>query len=145
MAVIDPDSDEAKRIDAVLQEWRQGDLALQELWFVHVGDASTPLTPAASEATSDGLQALESEVKGLVVVTQTCDIVRACIDRPYVEVAPLVQVSDDDLQLIKRGRRPAYATLPSLEPDRLAADLDRVMTVEKAVLATWGQDARLRG
>ncbi len=137
MAVLDPDSDEAKRIDAVLQEWRQGDLALQEPWFVHVGDVSTPLTPAASEAAGDGLHVLESEVKGLVVVTQTCDIVRACIDRPYIEVAPLVQVSDEDLQLIKRGRRPAYATLPSLEPDRLAADLDRVMTVEKAVLATW--------
>jgi hypothetical protein len=25
-------------------------------------------------------------VNGLVVVTQTCDIVRACIDKPYVEV-----------------------------------------------------------
>jgi hypothetical protein len=137
VAVLDPDSDEAKRIDAVLQEWRQGDLALQEPWFIHVGDPSTPLTLAASEATSDGLQALESEVNGLVVVTQTCDVVRACIDRPYVEVAPLVQVSEDDLQLIMRGRRPAYAALPSLEPDRLVADLDRVMTVEKAVVATW--------
>ena len=137
MAALGPDSDEAKRIDAALQEWRQGDLALQESWFVHVGDTAAPLTDAAAEATDDGVQALESEARGLVVVTQTCDIVRACVDRPYVEIAPLIQVSEDDLQLIKRGRRPAYATLPNLEPTCLVADLDRVMTVEKSIVATW--------
>lgn len=137
MAVLGPDSDEAQRIDTALLEWRQGDLALKEPWFVHVGDTATPLTLAASEATGDGVQALESEVRGLVVVTQTCDIVRACLERPYVEVAPLVEVSKDDLHQIKRGRRPAYATLPSLEPDCLVADLDRVMTVEKSIVATW--------
>lgn len=38
MATLSPDSDEAKRIDAALQDWRQGDLALEESWFVHVGD-----------------------------------------------------------------------------------------------------------
>ena len=91
MATLSPDSDEAKRIDAALQEWRQGDLALEESWFVHVGDPGVPLTDAAAEATDGGLQALESEVRGLIIVTQTCDIVRACVDRPYVEVAPLMR------------------------------------------------------
>lgn len=139
MATLSPDSDEAKRIDAALQEWRQGDLALEESWFVHVGDPGVPLTGAAAEAADGGLQALTSEVRGLIIVTQTCDIVRACVDRPYVEIAPLVQVSEDDLQLVKRGRRPAHATLPSLEPDRLVADLDRVMTVEKSIVAAWNR------
>ena len=136
MATLAPDSDEAKRIDASLREWRQGDLALEESWFVHVGDGAAPLTAAAAEA-AGGAQALTSEVLGLVVLTQTCDIVRSCVTRPYVEVAPLARVSEDDLHQVKRGRRPAHATLPALEKDLLVADLDRVMTVEKSIVASW--------
>ena len=140
MATFVPDSGEAKRIDAALDEWRQGDLALDESSFVHVGDASAPLTEAAAQAEDAGLagiQALTSEVAGLVVITQTCDIIRTCTSRPYVEVAPLMKVSPEDLHTVKRGRRPAHATLPSLEELLLVADLDRVMTVEKSVVATW--------
>jgi hypothetical protein len=137
VATLAPDSNEAKRIDAALKEWRQGDLALDEFWFVHVGDASVPLSEAAAQADDEGVQAFTSEVAGLVVVTQTCDIVRSCTSRPYLEVAPLMQVSEDDLRTVKRGRRPAHATLPSLENDRLVADLDRVMTVEKSIVASW--------
>ncbi|MBK6693593.1 MAG: hypothetical protein IPG50_15500 [Myxococcales bacterium] len=136
MATLAPDSDEAKRIDASLNEWRQGDLALEESWFVHVGDGAAPLSAAAAEAGS-GVQALTSEVLGLVVVTQTCDVVRSCVTRPYVEVAPLVPVSEDDLHQVKRGRRPAHATLPALDKELLVADLDRVMTVEKSIVASW--------
>jgi len=136
VATLAPDSDEAKRIDASLREWRQGDLALEESWFVHVGDGAAPLSAAAAEA-GNGVQALTSEVLGLVVVTQTCDIVRSCVTRPYVEVSPLVRVSEDDLHQVKRGRRPAHATLPTLEKDLLVADLDRVMTVEKSIVASW--------
>lgn len=139
MAALGPDSDEAKRIDAALQQWRQGDLALEESWFVHVGDPRVPLTDATAEASEGEIQALTSEVRGLIIVTQTCDIVRACVDRPYVEIAPLVQVSEDNLKQVKRGRRPAYASLPSLEGERLVADLDRVMTVEKSIVATWNR------
>jgi hypothetical protein len=135
VATLAPDSDEAKRIDASLREWRQGD-ALEESWFVHVGDGAAPLSAAAAEA-GGGAQALTSEVLGLVVVTQTCDIVRSCVTRPYVEVAPLVRVSEDNLHQVKRGRRPAHATLPALEKDQLVVDLDRVMTVEKSIVASW--------
>lgn len=136
MATLAPDSDEAKRIDASLREWRQGDLALEESWFVHVGDGALPLSEAAAQAVS-GTQALTSEVLGLVVVTQTCDVVRSCVTRPFIEVAPLVRVSEDDLHQVKRGRRPAHATLPALEKDLLVADIDRVMTVEKSIVASW--------
>lgn len=41
------------------------------------------------------------------------------------------------LREIERGRRPAYAFLPLLAANRLVADLDRVMTVEKPVVAAW--------
>ena len=134
MATLHPD--EAKRIDASLREWRQGDLALEESWFVHVGDGALPLSEAAAQA-SPGPQALTSEVLGLVVVTQTCDVVRSCVTRPFIEVAPLVRVSEDDLHQVKRGRRPAHATLPALEKELLVADIDRVMTVEKSIVASW--------
>jgi hypothetical protein len=136
VATLAPDSDEAKRIDASLQEWRQGDLALDESWFVHVGDGALPLSEAAAQAES-GTQALTSQVLGLVVLTQTCGVVRSCVSRPFIEVAPLVRVSEDDLHQVKRGRRPAHATLPILEKELLVADLDRVMTVEKSIVASW--------
>jgi hypothetical protein len=131
------DSAEVMRIDAVLGEWRQGDLALEEHWFIHVGDPEEALTNVAAEASGAGIQALPSEVAGLVVVSQTCDIVRSCAARPYVEVAPLVSIAADDLRAVQRGRRPGLATLPALLSSSLAADLDRVMTVEKSIVAKW--------
>ena len=137
MPSLAPDSAEVKGIDAALQEWRQGDLALGEHWFIHVGDPAEPLTGASAEAGDERLQALTSEVAGLAVVTQTCDVVRPCVTRPYVEVAPLVRLSAHDLLAVQRGRRPALATLPALLSSSLAVDLDRVMTVEKSVVAKW--------
>lgn len=141
MPVLAPDSDEAKKIDAALSEWRQGDLALDEALFVHVADGAAPLSSAAESIEGDDIQAVTSETAGLVVVTQTCDIVRKCTERPYVEVAPLVKVSAEHLREVQRGRRPAYATLPALNEACLVADLDRVMTVEKAIVAAWKRTA----
>ena len=53
------------------------------------------------------------------------------------EVCPLVEVDDDHLCEIQRGRRPSYAFVPLLAERKLAADLDRVMTVEKPLVTTW--------
>jgi hypothetical protein len=139
--VLAPDSDEAKRIDATLNEWRQGDLALDETWFVHVADHSAPLSVAAEQLEGEGAQAVVSEVAGLVILTQTCDVVRGCTERPHVEVAPLVRVSPEHLREVQRGRRPAHVTLPALVEACLVADLDRVMTVEKSIVATWKRTA----
>jgi len=80
---------------------------------------------------------VETEVRGFIVVTQTCDIVRSCAARPFIELCPLVVVDADRLEEIKRCRRPAYAFVPQLLARRLVADLDRVMTVEKPLVATW--------
>jgi len=136
VAKLAPDTEEVLRIDKLLREWRQGALGREESWFVHVGDGAAPLSEAAAEA-GDGVQALTSEVTGLVVVTQTCDVVRSCVTRPYIEGAPLVRVSEDDLHQVMRGRRPALASLPTLEKEQLVVDLDRVMTVEKSIVASW--------
>lgn len=72
-----------------------------------------------------------------MVVTQTCDIVRACGTRPFVEVCPLVEIESAPIAEVAKGRRPRYATVDGIVDRKLAADLDRVMTVEKGVIAKW--------
>lgn len=127
----------AADIDRTLQAWRQGDCTLEPQWFVHKIDPANPITAAASAAAQQGVELAEHQVIGLVVVSQTCDIVRSCRERPYLEVCPLVRVNPEALQQIERGRRPAYAFLPQLADRQLVADLDRTMTVEKAMVMRW--------
>ena len=127
--------------DSALGEWRQGDCVLGENWFAHRLDVSFSVTDSGLNAAQGGVDLAEQEVPGFVVVTQTCDIVRSCIQRPFIEVCPLVEVDENRLIEIQRGRRPAYAFVPRLSDRRLVADLDRVMTVEKPLVATWERTA----
>ena len=136
MPLLGPEDPEAKRIDAALAHWRQGDVSLDAGWFVHVADGAAPLTSEASEF-AGGVSMVQGIVEALVVVTQTCDIVRSCVKRPFVELTPLVEVDEEEAHRIERGHRPNYAIVPALRDKRLVADLDRVMTVEKSILATW--------
>ena len=124
-------------IDKALATWRQGDCALGEHWFAHRLDKSFSVTDAGRVAAEAGADLAEQEVQGFVIVTQTCDAVRSCAERPFIELCPLVEVDDDRLVEIQRGRRPSYAFVPLLSKCRLVADLDRVMTVEKPLVATW--------
>ncbi len=126
-----------QEIDAAVKSWCQGDYVLGEHWFVQRCDPQRPLTEASENAAEEGIDIAESEVRGFVVVTQTCDIVRSCSSRPFVEVVPLVEVDEQYLYEIQRGRRPQYAFIPGVAEHHLVADLDRVMTVEKAVVAGW--------
>ncbi len=137
MASFQPNPQEAERINTALCAWRQGDVALDAQWFLHAADPQQPLTTVSAQSSGEGPTALTSEVEGVVVVTQTCDIVRACTERPFVEVVPLVQVDARVLQEVQKGRRPAYAYIPTLAARQLVADLDRVMTVEKSLVASW--------
>lgn len=59
-----PGSPEVVRIDAAMAEWRQGDLALEEGWFVHAAPGASPQT-ADSEQAGEEPQALITEVAGL--------------------------------------------------------------------------------
>lgn len=79
---------ESKQIDLInneLQTWCQGDFVLGEQWFVHRFNPQFPLTPDSTKQDAEENDLVESEVKGLVVVTQTCDIVRYCCERPFLE------------------------------------------------------------
>lgn len=132
-----PDSADIALIDHALEAWRQGDCVLGEHWFLFRTDTVHPLTLDGTTAAAEDLENVESQVVAFMVVTQTCDLVRSCADRPFVEVCPLVEVGEKYLREIERGKRPNYALVPTLSDARLVADLDRVMTVEKGVLARW--------
>ena len=135
-------------IDQALQVWRQGDISLDAgLEFLHFADLSRPHSPASAqvaEALANDGETIEAgatpvldEVRGVVMLSQTCDVVRGCRARPFVEAAPLIEVSEPLVEEIRRFKRPAFAYVPSTVGDRLVADLDRTMTVEKALIAGW--------
>lgn len=124
-------------IDEHLAQWRQGDCVLGEHWFVYRIHPTAFVTQEAKAVAEEGLDLVETPVLGFTIVTQTCDIVRSCKERPYLELCPLVKVDEGRLHEIERGRRPAYAYLPLLAHHQLVADLDRVMTVEKSVVVSW--------
>jgi hypothetical protein len=126
-----------EEVDTALKQWCQGDYVLGEHWFVQRCNPHRPLTKASKEAAKEEIDLAEEEVRGFVVVTQTCDIVRSCRSRPFVEVVPLVEVNQQQIPDIQKARRPQYAYIPGVARHNLVADLDRVMTVEKAVVAEW--------
>ena len=129
MTVRPRSREEILEIDDVLRDWRQGDIALEADLFVEMHAGTKP---------GSGPDVITTDVRGIVVLTQTCDIVRTCVERQWVEVAPLVAIPDAALMAsIERLARPNYALVPTLRSDRLVADLDRSMTVEKALLASW--------
>jgi hypothetical protein len=129
--------DRFSQVDTSLSAWRQVDCVIGEQWFVHRLAIELPLTPEAIQAADEISNLAESAVRGFVVVTQTCDVFRSCRERPFIDLAPLVEVDREDLSAIERGRRPRYAFVPGVMRERLVADLDRVMTVEKSVVAGW--------
>ncbi len=142
--------EQADPVDKKLRHWRQGDVSRDSgLEFLHLADLSQPQSPASVEATAEGTDETQSagiapvveEVAGFVVLTQTCDIVRSCLERPYIEVAPLVELDADLVEQVRRQKRPSLAYIPAAAKDNLVADLDRIMimTVDKAVLSKWSR------
>jgi len=122
-------------LDLALSQWRQGDCVVGEQWFLHRFSPARPLTPAAVSVAAEGVDIFETPEAGLVVLSQTCDIVRSWRERPFIVVAPLVKVDAFTLREVARGYRPRYASVPGVAAQELVADLDRSMTVEKAVIA----------
>ena len=139
------DAEGVAAVEKALQEWRQGDATLNAgLFLVHVADKRLPLTKVARDSAEgvgeEVIFEVLSSVDGLVVVTQTCNIVKKCSHHEYVEVSPLVFVEDgNQFYEIKKGRRSSYTYLPGLADQKLVVDLDRTMTVEKAVVANWSR------
>ena len=133
--------DEARRIriDDALRSWRQGDCVVGAQDFLFQLNPDAPLSEEAAVAAAQGADAAMAEVRGFTVLTQTCNLIRRCDDRPFVQLSPLVEVDAERLKEIQRGHRPNYAFVPGAARHGLVADLDRVMTVEKAVIADWSR------
>lgn len=148
-----PSKEQAKAVDDEMQRWNQGDIVpASALSFVHVADLTCPLTPQAEDLAAvdsdpeDSLGIVDTRVDtGFVVLSQTCDVVRSCAFRPFVEVAVLHPVSAQDMAYVKRAQMPRFALVPALEARSQVADLDRTMTIEKAVLAQITDDQRVQG
>jgi hypothetical protein len=145
--------EEIAEIDAALRNWRQGDVALTEaLPAIHLADLSVPGTPASAQlaqrtANTDEparLAVVAEHFDGFMVVSQTCDIVRSVAHRPFVEVCPLIKIPAENLRQMRAGRMPRYLSCSALGDRELAADLERVTTVEKRTLIQFNTD-RLRG
>jgi hypothetical protein len=77
----EPDDDWIREIDTALSKWSQGDCTIGDHWFIARFDPKHPLTTSSQDvAETDGDADLaESAVRGFVVVTQTCDLVRSLL------------------------------------------------------------------
>lgn len=131
-----------EEVNAALHDWQQGDCVIGELWFAWRFCGLMPITPSSRTLAGNDAEAdiVEEQVDGLAIVTQTCDIVRPCQQRPFLEVSPLVRT--DDVRSVECGKRPRYAYLPGLQEKGLVVDLDRVMVIEKPFFI---QHQRVRG
>jgi hypothetical protein len=151
---LSSDSDFTAAIDAQLSEWRQGDAVIGgAIPLIRVVDLTQPITPEARQLAAslpvdnnNPLSTVGVEVPGLVIVSQSCDIVRSCKDRPYVEVAALAkEESSLSIHEIRKRRRPRYAYVPGVADQNLVADLHNKTTIEKAVLTRIDRGQRVRG
>ena len=141
-------------VDATMKDWRQGDVAVVKS-FNHFADLRRPVTDASIQLSKSPVAAnmtttrIGTTVEGLVVLTQTCDIQRSSLKRPYIELCPLIRVEASEARSAAAGELPRYAAVPTLGEDAVA-DLDRVMTVEKGWLSFaariqgWVSDAEIR-
>lgn len=66
-----------------------------------------------------------------VVLTQDCDIVR--VERPWLQIAPVVDLHGNEGRQAALFKRPRYLPLPHLGQDKFG-DLDRVITSAKSDL-----------
>jgi hypothetical protein len=117
---------ELKENQPILTDWRQGDFCL-----------NTSLAIPILGSDEQGIYFGSATGKGAILISQSCDIVRASSLRPYVQVAPLLEVTETELAAVVGKRRPRYVTFPALHGFGLVVDLDIVATVQKEVVAKW--------
>jgi hypothetical protein len=134
--------EDIERIDRSLQDWWQGDVVLDpDSFMVYLADREFPLTSSAraDAANVDSDQNIFDvliPVCGWVIISQTCDIVKKCVDSEFVEICRLVRIPDEGhFQDVRKARRPRYAYVPGVAEKKLVADLEHTMTIEKSVLA----------
>lgn len=128
--------DDTADLDALLREYRQGDvLTLNRAVHLDLPTADGKSVRADVSAEGDGV----------VLLTQTCDIVKPSASRPYVQVAPLVREPDErKAEAWREGASPRYVWLPRIGLDAFV-DLDHITTVTKGLLVTHGRQPGVDG
>ena len=126
---MSPDAALITAIDARLNDWNQGDVVLgATIPFVYVADYRKPITSGSQQAAAADTEGHEQlgtvavDVPGIVVITQSCDLVRSCAEQPFVKVAILQKVSDDFVEDVRKARRPRYAYIPGIADRLLVAN-----------------------
>lgn len=78
----------------------------------------------------------KGKLEGVVLVSQTCDIVQSPTTRPFITVGALCRLSGGDASAAAAGHIPRYVQIPALPADYFV-DLDRLASVRKARLSKW--------
>jgi hypothetical protein len=125
MPAGESEAEKEESIALALAEWQQGDYTLSVQEFA-----------AASSLNGSALEIDVEPVEGLVVISQTCDIVNFVPGREHVIVCPLVRISDKMIENVRTGRTPSAAILELSPAPTIVADLSRMMSISKAVLAS---------
>jgi hypothetical protein len=114
----------------LLDEWRQGDLAL------------TPLELTVLMVDADGTFWKPIDAPhGVAILSQSCDIIKEVEQRPYIQVAGLVPANDGEIARAANRETPSRIYLECLLDSGLLIDLDMTATVHKTVVATWPRSA----
>ncbi|KSV60991.1 hypothetical protein N182_38085 [Sinorhizobium sp. GL2] len=123
MADNNEPSAELEELKTALALWRQGDFTI-----------STGEFPVAFLNENNVIEAGWDTVHGLVVVSQTCDIVNAVDLDDVVVVAPIVEVTDGLLEAIKFGTTTVGAVIENAILPTDVADLRYLATIRKSSL-----------
>lgn len=95
-----------------------------------IGDL--PLTAATARA-GRGPAAIREPLERAAIISQTCEVVRSCAQRPLVHIAAVVTLRGAILDEAKKGWRPQYVAVPWAGDDQFV-DLELQGAVEKSVL-----------
>ncbi|MCP5468850.1 MAG: hypothetical protein H7A32_06235 [Deltaproteobacteria bacterium] len=125
-----------EQVNQFVKTLQQGDCILGDCTFLFGLASCYPLKEGVEKNNQERIEYIEESVIGLCILTQTCDLVRTCQERRYIEFAPL-QIEEKDYLPIKKFKRPSYVAIPVLESEKIIVNLEKTMTLEKPVLALW--------
>lgn len=111
-----------------LRAWRQGD---------YTTDLKSAIT---LEGIDDGSpDILDKDAEGVIVTSQTCDIVNLGAGREYITVVPLVKATASMVIDAEKGVTPSLAALEEPPAPDVVADLNRPVSVRKEYVAGWSR------
>ncbi|WP_422365678.1 hypothetical protein [Pelagibius sp.] len=137
MTALSDSQDESDEFSG-LNEWRQGDYVddIDGFTFFEPPEGGSDLPYTAIEMSHVN----DRQVIGLVLISQTCDIVinpNNDPDRSYVTASPLVKLDPSALGDMQRGASAKFARIEHHTEELVAADLGCTMCISKRLLLGW--------